>query len=105
MVGQHNSRARLRSLCGQLRFTAAEATILCFPPGRHRRRTTPAQRADNMGTHLQGRWAGQTDRMVWLNKQTSNILEGTRGPLYTIGRSSLPAADTLREGDKEKSKS
>ena len=25
-----------------------------------------------------------------------NIAEGTRGPFYTIGRSSLPAADTLR---------
>ena len=49
MVGQHNSRARLRSLCGQLRFTAAEATILCFPPSRHRRRTTPVQRAITWG--------------------------------------------------------
>ena len=24
------------------------------------------------------------------------IMEGTRGPFYTIGRLSLPAADTLR---------
>ena len=27
---------------------------------------------------------------------TRNIVEGTRGLFYTIGRSSLPAADTLR---------
>ena len=28
--------------------------------------------------------------------RTRKIVEGTRGPFYTIGRSSLPAADTLR---------
>ena len=28
---------------------------------------------------------------------TRKIVEGTRGPFYTIGRSSLPAADTLRK--------
>ena len=27
------------------------------------------------------------------------IVEGTRGPFYTIGRSSLPAADTLTRQD------
>ena len=29
-------------------------------------------------------------------KLTRKVVEGTRGPFYTIGRSSLPAADTLR---------
>ena len=31
-----------------------------------------------------------------------NIAEGTRGPFYTIGRSSLPTADTLRRRRRKK---
>ena len=33
--------------------------------------------------------------------QNKNIAEGTRGPFYTIGRLSLPTADTLRKQNKE----
>ena len=34
--------------------------------------------------------------MLWMLESTRNVVEGTRGPFYTIGRLSLPAADTLR---------
>ena len=34
--------------------------------------------------------------------QNKNIAEGTRGPFYTIGRSSLPAAETLRRRRRKK---
>ena len=33
--------------------------------------------------------------------QTRNIVEGSRGAFYTIGRLSLPAADTLRRRRKQ----
>ena len=35
-------------------------------------------------------------------KITRKVVEGTRGPFYTIGRSSLPAADTLRRRRRRK---
>ena len=35
---------------------------------------------------------------------TRKVAEGTRGLFYTIGRSSLPAADTLRRRRKKKNK-
>ena len=34
------------------------------------------------------------DRVI--RKENKNIAEGPRGPFYTIGRSYLPTADTLR---------
>ena len=34
--------------------------------------------------------------------QNKNIAEGTRGPFYTIGRLSLPTAETLRRRSRRK---
>ena len=38
---------------------------------------------------------------IFIKSKNKKIVEGTRGPFYTIGSSSLPAADTLtRQQDK-----
>ena len=51
-----------------------------------------------------GDWVSFLISMEKNIKVTRKVAEGTRGPFFTTGRSSLPAADTLRRRRKQTNK-